>query len=100
MVKLDYLEQLVTECLEYSQQARDDNFILIADVIKRLQPDTRDYSFQMTMRNHEMLNIPSFETITRVRRKILEKRPDLKPSAYIEKIMQEREEAFKEYSRT
>ena len=54
--------------------------------------------FSEIMLNHNDYGLPSFESITRARRKLFEKYPNLKPKL-ITKIRKEKEEGFKDYAR-
>ena len=48
--------------------------------------------------NHKMLGIPSLESITRCRRKLQEKNPDLKDEV-VSKLREQQEEEHINYSR-
>lgn len=47
-----------------------------------------------------MLNVPTIETVSRLRRKVQQKCPDLKATDAVESFRAEREETFKAYARS
>ena len=69
------LQPIVKEILEKSLIARDDDFILIGMVYYKLHPT--DYTFSYIAKHHKELKLPSFESITRARRKVQEEYPEL-----------------------
>ena len=95
-MKLPDLENVVSEVLERDFEARDDNFILINEVYKALGVDTNN-NMAFLLRNHLFYKLPSFESITRARRKVLEKKPYLKSN---EQKRKELELEYRRYSRT
>lgn len=90
------LENVVSEVLEKYPSTRNDNFFLINEVYKSLGVDTNN-NMAFLLRNHLFYKLPSFESITRARRKVLEKKPYLKGN---EDIRKEMEIEYREYSRT
>ena len=91
-MKIRTVEPYVLEVLTTNKQSRKDDFILIECVIEKMVGIT-DLSFKTIMLNHKELNIPSFETITRCRRKLQETNPELVD----EETEQYREEKIDEY---
>lgn len=99
-MKISRIEDIVYQVLEKYPDARSDDFILIVRVYMAIKENSvvRN-SFLDIMFNHKEYGLPSFHTITRTRRKVFEKHPELKP----EKITKKREELeieYKEYSKT
>lgn len=90
------LENVVSEVLEKDPTTRDDNFYLVNEVYKALGVDTNN-NMAFLLRNHLFYNLPSFESITRARRKVIEKKPYLKGN---EQKRKELELEFRRYSRT
>lgn len=76
MKKIYFIEPIVKEALTNNPQTRGDNFLLYNEVLKQYV-DTR-HSFEFICEKHVELGIPSLETITRCRRKLQEKNPDLR----------------------
>ncbi len=77
MAKAKNIEPLVKEALINNPKARGDNFILYAEVLRNFASIDR-LTFAEVCIHHTTLGIPSLETITRCRRKIQEKCPELK----------------------
>lgn len=90
-------EEVVLELLEENKKLRADDFYLYCAVIKRLGVDTGK-PFKEVMINHKQLKLPSFETVSRCRRKIQEQRQDLIDWS-IAVIRANEKEKFIDYSR-
>ena len=90
-MKLRDLEPRVLRVLVDIPETRKDDFLLIKYVLDDVV--STEISFGSIMLNHKELGIPSFESITRCRRKLQEKNPELVdiPTLAI------REEKFEEY---
>ena len=96
-MKIKKVEQKVLKVLEERPETRSDDFILIYYVYKEYL-DISVFRFSSVMLHHNDLELPSFHSITRARRKIFEKFPELKPKK-VTKFRAEKEEEFKEYAR-
>lgn len=70
MAKFNKLEPIVKEVLEEDVMSREDDFTLIVDVYYKLNEEVIDYTFSQVMLAHKLLGLPSFESITRCRRKL------------------------------
>lgn len=92
------IEGLVLETLEENQRARKDDFVLYGGVLKRMGIDLRQ-SLAVFLANAKVDCMPSFETVSRARRKIQEERKDLVDYETEEK-RREAEQDFILYSRT
>lgn len=95
MPKINVLEPIVEEVLIINPISRKDDFVLLSEVLKRII-DT-DLSLKYIFLNHDKLGVPSFESITRCRRKIQERNHELK-SKSIEKIREAEAKAFVDYA--
>lgn len=99
-MKLLTTEQIVENVLREQEETRSDDFLLVYAVYNQLNSKVSAMdSFSYVMSQHKELGLPSWATITRVRRKVFERYPDLKPEKITE-IREEKEEEFIEYSRT
>lgn len=83
MAKLKLIEPLVEEALINNKKCRGDNFILYLEVLKKYID--LDLSIKDVFLNHDILGIPSLESITRARRKLQERNPELKDEASIKR---------------
>ena len=98
MAKLKQTENIVKIVLEENKDAREDDFVLITEVYYRLIPNISKISFSVVMLGHKELGLPSFETITRTRRKLQEKYSYLKPSKKIQDIRKKEQLEYISYS--
>lgn len=105
-MKLKNLESMVLKIMQRYEATRSDDFVLIYVVYREIaihkeicfnMPLTD--SFCNMMMNHKKYGFPSFESVTRTRRKIFETYPELKPKK-ITKERKKAEEEYKEYSKS
>lgn len=93
------LELIVHGVLVKSREARNDNFILVNMVYDELNPSTGSKTFDYVMKNHKWLSLPSFESITRARRKLQAEYPQLKGDKQTLAARKKEEYDFIDYSR-
>lgn len=96
-VRLKKLTEVVEEILRTDELARKDDCYLILEVIRVLFPYEVGKTFADVMTNAQSKGV-SFEGITRVRRKVQQKYPELKDRK-IEEIRKKEEEEYREFSR-
>ena len=92
------IEGFVLQTLEENPRARRDDFILYGGVLKRMGCDLHQTLAEF-LANAKGCMMPSFETVSRARRKIQEERTDL-IDAETEEKRREAEQDFVLYSRT
>lgn len=97
MAQLNKYHRLVFSILETHKETRGDDFLLFNQVLKELNLNNCDIDY--ILRNHAILGIPSFETITRCRRKIQHNNPELRGEA-MRVIRKEEERQYREYARS
>lgn len=105
-MKLKNLESMVLKILQRYEATRSDDFVLIYAVYREIAIH-KEICFNMPltdsfcdmMMNHKKYGFPSFESVTRIRRKIFETHPELKPKK-ITKERKKAEEEYKEYSKS
>lgn len=105
-MKLKNLESMVLKIMQRYEATRSDDFVLIYVVYREIAIH-KEICFNMPltdsfcdmMMNHKKYGFPSFESITRTRRKIFETHPELKPKK-ITKERKKAEEEYKEYSKS
>lgn len=105
-MKLKNLESMVLKILQRYEATRSDDFVLIYAVYREIAIH-KEICFNMPltdsfcdmMMNHKKYGFPSFESVTRTRRKIFETYPELKPKK-ITKERKKAEEEYKEYSKS
>lgn len=99
MSRLQTMEKVVLEILEISPKAREDDYVLMWLVCDKLAPDIITKPFGDVMYHHKSWRLPNWESVTRARRKIQEKRPDLISPKKARKRREE-EEVYREYAHT
>jgi hypothetical protein len=97
MAKVKVIEPLVEEALINNKASRGDNFILYLEVLKKFID--LNLSIKDVFLNHDLLGIPSLESITRARRKLQEKHPELKDEV-VAAIREKEEQDYIDYSRS
>ena len=90
-MKIKRIEGVVKQVLLENEEARDDDYILIADVCNRMIPSVGKLPFNICLLGHEELGLPSFESITRARRKLQEMNPSLRSSELVAKARLDKE---------
>lgn len=90
--KLKSIEKIVEEILRADELARRDDNFLILQVVRRMYPFEVGKTFAAVMFNAKNKGI-SFESITRARRKLQNKYPELRD----EEVSEIRDEEQKEY---
>lgn len=105
-MELERTEDIVLKVLQKYEQTRSDDFVLIYAVYREMAVNAEILfnipltdSFSDMMLNHKKYRFPSFESVTRTRRKIFETHPELKPKK-ITKERKKAEEEYKEYSKS
>lgn len=106
------LRDVIKTLLEEKEELRENDLRLVFNVwvnflvkglldecsMEEIQPmlETIVYCFQLA----EMCNLPSYDSITRIRRDIQRKHPELQPSEPIKKLRKERQERIKKMFET
>lgn len=99
MRKLYKIEEVVKNVLEQYPETRSDNFKLIYSVYREINFKVVTIeNFYQVMWYHKEYGLPSFEGITRARRKIMNMHPELKPIKSVEKARKEEEIVYREYA--
>ena len=75
-MKLRQVRNLVQMVLEENEEARNDNFVLVARVYEKLGVPI-NIQFNVLINEHKERKLPSFESICRARRTIVKNYPEL-----------------------
>lgn len=94
--KLKDLEKVIKPILEKSIGSRNDDFYLYAIIIEYYYPQLKDVPLVEALTFHSDLGLPSYETVSRVRRKVQEKYPHL-ASEKVKARRAKEQEVYKEY---
>lgn len=97
-MKINYLEDYVFEILRNDELSRRDDCYLILKVIEKLYPYEIGKKFKDVMFNAKNKGI-SFESITRCRRKLQKKYPELKDKK-ISNLRNQKQKEYIDYSKT
>lgn len=90
------IHNMVLTVLSEVPETRSNDRLLISEVYNRYF-DIVNQAFWQVMEEYGK-DLPSFETITRCRRKIQETRPELRATPVVEKGRDDRQIDFKEYA--
>ena len=96
------LQNIVKDTLTNIEMTRNDDYILTYFVIKKYLDDKDikiDYFYQIMM-FHKTYGLPSIESITRARRLLQRKYPELRADREVEKIRAKEEERYRELARS
>ena len=96
------LKNIVKDTLTNIEMARNDDYMLTYFVIKKYldEKDIKiDYFYQIMM-FHKTYGLPSIESITRARRLLQRKYPELRADREVEKIRAKEEERYRELARS
>ncbi len=99
MAKFKTYENVVLDILKSYPLARSDDYFLMNKVCERLNPDLCSKPFKQVMKEHQELGLPNWETVSRCRRKIQEKFPELR-NAETTRARAIEQEDYKNYSHT
>lgn len=97
MAKLNRISNIVLRVLAEHEEARKDDFILMGYVLDEMGVPA-NFNTRTLLHNHVVFGLPSFESITRARRKIQAEYPDLKDAKAVE-IRAAEEEEYREFAR-
>ena len=97
MDNLYSLQDIVQEVLEEDKHARESDHYLYLQVLGKVLKGSQNRTIEEILTNP---NLPKFESVSRARRKIQQKCPNLRASKQVEEEREHNEEAFREYARS
>lgn len=97
LARLINIESITKKILEEDELARKDDCYLILRVVQLMYPNDACKSFETVMRNAKYNGI-SFESITRARRKVQNKYPELK-NREVSDLRNEEQVEYKQFSK-
>ena len=95
--KLIKQEDIIKPILEQHPETRGDDFLLYAEVIREYRPELAELSVIDFFVAHKDLYCPSYESVTRVRRRLQAKHPEL-CSDKVKERRAKQEAEYKTYS--
>ena len=99
-MKIDNVEKLVKQALIKNKSAREDDHLLYIEVVYIIDPALVNVNFVMNFKNARQLGLPPFESVSRARRKLQKKYPELRATSKVENARKEKQMEFEEYSKT
>lgn len=97
MSKLNKIKNIVLRVLENNTEARKDDFVLFSLVCDEMGIPS-NFDLRTMLNNHRLFGLPSWESVSRARRKIQAEQPELKDAEMAE-IRQEEIKEYKEFAR-
>ncbi len=97
MAKLDKIKNIVLRVLEKNTEARKDDFVLFSLVCDEMGVPS-NFDLRTMLNNHRLFGLPSWESVSRARRKIQAEQPELKDAEMAE-IREAEIEEYKEFAR-
>lgn len=91
---------IVKDILVKNKKARNSDFYLYIKVMERLNKGSSKLPFDEVLNNLQELGLPCYDTVTRARRKIQEKNPDLQSDRFIAKCREENQKVFEDFARS
>ena len=93
--EFETLESKVLTVLMTSPTARDSDKVLYVKFLEMYFPEALDMSYREAIN----ANVPNYESLGRIRRKLQSQYPEVHSSRQIEKLRKQREQEFREYAR-
>ncbi len=97
MAKLNMMSKIVARVLEEHPEARKDDFVLLGYVLDEMGVPC-NFDMRTMLKNHVLFGLPSFESVTRARRKIQAQCKALTDAEAVEIREAERKE-YEEFAR-
>lgn len=79
--------------------SRNDDYLLISKVVERLNPSIKGLKFNFVLENNKELQLPSFKTIERHRRKLQSEYPELRADKSVKEARAGLEEEYRAFAR-
>lgn len=92
MTDMNTMYDLVKNILETDTKARENDMLLYLQVCKLKNLDAVAQPFYIVMQRSKELGLPSYETVSRARRKVQEEHEELKPSKIVQDAREEYEQ--------
>lgn len=100
MKEIKKIEERVLEILQAYPDSRSNDFVLFARYIKRFNPELEHVGIVYALMEAKRIKTPNYESVTRCRRRIQETHPELRAPKNICGKRADREEFFREYSKS
>lgn len=92
------LEDNIKDIMEFDELARGCDAHLYVEVLKVVNPSVLNVPFKAVMENFGTFEIPTIESVGRVRRKVQSECPWLLPADRVRKFRADNEQVFQNYA--
>lgn len=99
MKKMKKIQEKVEKILIKYPEARNSDSILMSKYLQEYRPDLIDLPVRVYYEMQNQLNVPKYESITRVRRKLQEENEELRAVADVELMRYEEELRYIDYAK-
>ena len=99
MKNLKTIEKKVRAVLEKNEDARNDDMVLYLALCNACLKDAGAMPLAEIMTQHKYLGLPSFESVSRTRRKLQVQHPELAGSRPVQKMRATGEKAYRRYAK-
>ena len=99
MKSLFKMEDVVKDILSWNPNTRDDDFILIYEVYRKINPLVLKLSFGEILLCHNHFELPSFESIRRSRQKVQQNNPNLRATENTRRARNKKEDYYKFFNK-
>ena len=99
MQKLRTIEDKVRAILKKDEEARNDDMVLYLALCNACLKDAGAMPLAEIMTQHKYLGLPSFESVSRTRRKLQAQHPELAGSHPVQKMRATGEKAYRRYAK-
>lgn len=99
MSKLKKIETNVLAVLLKYPESRGNDFVLYANYIKENKAELTDAGLIYALLHAKEIGLPSYESVTRARRKIQQHNPQLRPPEKAAAAREEKEKQYRSYAR-
>lgn len=99
MKSLFKMEDVVRDILSWNPNTRDDDFILIYEVYRKINPLVLTLSFGEILLCHNHFGLPSFESIRRSRQKVQQNNPNLRATENTRRVRNKNEDYYKFFNK-
>lgn len=98
-MKIEKVERLVRQALEKNKESRANDHKLYIEVAYIINPALANVNFKMNFENAKEVGLPPFESVSRARRKLQEKYPELRATIKVQEARKERQIEFEDYAK-
>ena len=98
-MKIENVEKLVKQALERNKETRENDHKLYIEVAYIINPALANVNFKMNFEHAKEVGLPPFESVSRARRKIQEKYPELRANIEVKNARVEKQIEFEDYAK-